>query len=97
MYNHRETNKLPQEFPALLVVNANMQAASWAEKDRPIDKQDYEVAAQNNILVLRIEDLVRLWDALRNGTITRDDILSDFTTMKGWMEVDASGTVTEHR
>jgi hypothetical protein len=97
LYNHRETNKLPQEFPALLVVNAHMQAASWEEKDRPIDKQDYEIAAQNNILVVRIEDLVRVWDAVRAGRFTPEDILSALTKMTGWLEVRPDGKMIEHK
>jgi len=99
VYNHRETNKLPPEFPALLVVNAHMQAASWEEKDRPIDKQDYEIAgqAQTNVLVVRIEDLVRLWDALRAGRLTPETILEALTTKRGWLEVQSDGTMTEHR
>jgi len=97
IYNHRETNKLQASFPALLVVNANMQAASWQEKDRGIDKQDYEVAAQNNVLVLRTEDLVRLWDALRTERITPEDILSAFTSKTGWLQVQSDGTMIDHK
>lgn len=97
LYNHRETNKLPQEFPALLVVNAHMQAASWEEKDRPIDKQDYEVAAQNNTLILRTEDLVRLWDSVQAEKLTPEDILAALTTMTGWLEVQPDGQMTEHK
>jgi len=58
LHIHREENMLDESFPALLVVNCNLQAGSWKDKEKPIDKQDYQVAAQNNILILRVEDLV---------------------------------------
>jgi hypothetical protein len=97
VYNHRESNKLPVDFPGLLVVNAHMQAGSWKEKDRPIDKQDYEIAAQNNVLVVRTEDIARLWDALQAGRLTPDDILAALTANTGWLQVHPDGTMSEHK
>jgi hypothetical protein len=88
LYSHREANKLNENFPGILVTNNFLQAGSWGKKDRPIDKQHYEVAAQNNILILRIEDLVRLWDAYRNKVVTREQALSYLTKSKGWLKVD---------
>jgi len=95
IFNHRDTNGLGKVFPAILFVNQHMQSASWEAKDRPINKDDYEVAAKDNILVLRIEDLVRFWSAIRNGSVTRDYLLTLLTTSKGWVKVDASLNVTQ--
>lgn len=95
IFNHRDTNGLDKVFPAILFVNQHMQSASWEAKDRPINKDDYKVAANDNILVLRIEDLVRLWSAIRNGSITRDYLLTLLTTSKGWVKVDASLNITQ--
>jgi hypothetical protein len=90
LYNHREENKLNGTFPALLIANCNLQAGSWNDKERPIDKQDYEVAAQDNILILRVEDLVRLWEIIRNGKLKSEQILALFTSKRGWLQVNCS-------
>ncbi len=95
LFNHRETNKLDENFPAILFVNCNLQAGSWSNKDCPISKQDYEIAAQNNILILRIEDLVRMWDAVRKGVLDKQTILNTLTTFKGWLSVDSNFQIKE--
>ena len=97
LFNHREENKLDESFPALLIVNCNLQAGSWNDKDRKIDKQDYEVAAQNNILILRVEDLVRLWDAVRTGLQTSEYILGLLKSKKGWLQVDQNLEIHEFK
>lgn len=90
LYRHREENGLDESFPALLVANANLQAGSWDTKIRPIDKQDYELATHNNILILRVEDLVRLWDGLRQSKLDPQDIFEALTSSKGWLDVSKS-------
>lgn len=95
IYNHRETNKLDEDFPAILFANCNLQAGSWNNKDRPISKQDYEIAAQNSILILRIEDLVRMWDVFRKGIIDKQKILNILTNFKGWLSVDSNFQIKE--
>lgn len=97
LFNHREANKLNESFPALLIANCNLQAASWSEKDRAIDRQDYEVAAQNNILILRVEDLLRLWDAVRHGILDQQRIMGLLLSMKGWLHVSEDFDVRECR
>lgn len=94
VYHHRDTNNLDKSFPAILFVNQHIQAASWAAKDLPINKDDYRVAANENILVLRIEDLIRLWSAIKTGSISRDYLLTLLTTSIGWIKVDASLKIT---
>jgi hypothetical protein len=88
LYNHRETNGLDEDFPAVLVANCNLQAGSWEDKDRPIDKQDFQVAAQNNILIVRIEDLLRLWDLRRSEKISSEEIFNLLLNEKGWLQVN---------
>lgn len=48
----------------MLVVNAHLNANSWDDKLRPINQQDYELAAKDNILLLRVEDLILYWDSI---------------------------------
>ena len=88
LYNHRETNGLDETFPAVLIVNCNLQAGSWKEKDRPIDKPDFQVATKNNILIVRIEDLLRLWDLMQIEKITSEEIFNLFFHEKGWLQVN---------
>jgi len=97
LHNHREENKLDESFPALLIANCNLQAGTWTDKDRKIDRQDYEVAAQNNILILRVEDLVRLWDAVRLNKIEARDVLSHLLSKKGWLQVAENHDIKEFK
>jgi hypothetical protein len=89
-YSHREENQIADNFPTLLVANCNLQAANWTDKARPIDKQDYEVAAQNHVLILRVEDLTRLWQMKEAGQIDSSGILNLLETNVGWLEVAAN-------
>lgn len=94
LYRHRDENGLDESFPALLVANCNLQAGAWKEKDHVIDKQDYQVAAQNNVLILRVEDLVRLWESVREGIRTTKQIYDLFISHKGWLEVRGDLSLT---
>ena len=84
---HRDDYELDLAFPALLVVNCNLQAGSWTDKDQPLDINDCKFAANKNVLIVRVEDLLRLWNAMRLGTITSAEILQLLVTKKGWLRV----------
>lgn len=86
VYNHREKHDLPEIFPAVLFVNFNLQAGSWAKKSAPIQKDDYEIAVKNRVLIVRIEDLVHIWNSLITKTLTADEITESLTTEAGWLE-----------
>ena len=86
VYNHREKNDLPETFPALLFVNCNLQAGSWAKKDTPIQAADVKIASEHNVLIVRIEDLVRIWDAISNEKLSRNELINIFTSQRGWCE-----------
>jgi hypothetical protein len=92
-YAHREANGLDEQFPTLLIANCNLQAGSWADKIRPIDRQDYEVAAQNSVLVMRVEDIVRLWHMRTIGKIDSGGILNLLLTERGWLEITAKYSI----
>jgi hypothetical protein len=97
LYNHREANELDETFPALLVINAHLNAGSWKEKIRRIDAQDYQIAASHNILIARIEDLLFAWNAIAEERISQEELLSTLLTENGWMEVSEDGAVTIHK
>ena len=97
LYTHREDNKLPDTFPALLIANVHRNANSWKDKFRKVDRQDFEVAVQNNILIVRIEDLLFFWNLIAEGQKSSSDLLDYFLHEKGWMEVTQDGTITIHK
>jgi hypothetical protein len=95
VYNHREKNGLPESFPAVLFANCNLQAGSWAKKEAAIQESDCRIAVENNVLIVRVEDLVRIWEAKGNGALTTSDVLRMLTTAKGWLECK-SGKMIVH-
>jgi hypothetical protein len=97
IYNHRDANGLDENFPALLIVNAHLNANSWKDKIRQIDPQDYQVAVQHNVLITRIEDLLFFWNAIVEGKKTKEDLLTLFLQEKGWLEVKPDGEVKIHK
>jgi len=85
LYNHRDEYNLGDTFPAILFVNANLNAVSWEQKNKPIDKQDYRKATDKHILIVRIEDLLFAWQALKEGVITANQLLNIFRKEVGWL------------
>jgi hypothetical protein len=85
IYNHREFHKLDETFPAILFVNVNLNAAGWKQKLSPIAPQDYQAATSNNVLVVRIEDLLFMWDTFKKNKITKVEIIKTLTINKGWL------------
>lgn len=92
IYNHREHYKLDESFPAILFVNMNLNAAGWKQKLSPIAPQDYQVATSNNVLIVRVDDLLFMWDVLKKGKITKEEIVKILTTNKGWLYFKADCT-----
>lgn len=87
---HRESYELGDDFPALLFVNCNLQAGSFEGKDQIIDVNDCQYAAQNNVLIIRVVDVVRLWDAIRMGKLTPSNVLTLLLSRKGWLHVKSN-------
>lgn len=96
LYNHRESNNLDENFPAILIVNAHLNAKSLNEKIKPINPQEYEIAAKNNILIFRIEDLLFYWYHKSQNKYDENEILSKIINECGWMEVKSDGTIIIH-
>lgn len=96
LYNHRESNDLEEDFPALLVVNAHLNAKSLNDKTKPINPQEYEVAAKNNILILRIEDLLFYWYHESQNKYGENELLFKILNERGWMEVKSDGQIIIH-
>jgi hypothetical protein len=86
VFNHREKQGFSETFPAILFVSFNLQAGSWAKKEAPISKDECDIAVKNNVLILRVEDLVRIWDAINNNALLLKDVVKTLTTECGWLE-----------
>lgn len=98
LHNHRENNQLDDNFPAILFVSSNLNATSWKTKNLPIMPNDIATAFSNNILIVKIEDILNLWCAFQNNKITTNEILDLFKNKKGWLKVSADGTfVIKHK
>jgi hypothetical protein len=97
LYNHRESSGQDDAFPALLVVNTHLNAKSWEDKIRPIEPQNYECAFTENIILLRIEDLLFFWNSIEEIRHNSEELLSNILNQKGWMEVKIDGSVVMHQ
>ncbi len=71
----------------MLFVNCNLQAGNWKDKDKPLNTEECKYIKNHNVLVIRIEDVVRLWEMKRIGEITEKEILELFLTKKGWLHI----------
>jgi hypothetical protein len=85
--DHKSENELSEDFPALLFINCNLQAGSWKDKDKFLSRDEYEYAARENVLIVRVEDVVRLWEMKKLEKIQEKDILELLLKNKGWFHV----------
>ncbi len=86
--SHRERNKMPPEFPSLLIINTNMKrSASLADKDQAVAVDQIEHAARNNILILRTLDLLNLASLHLSGKLSSDEVVRLLTKSRGWLRV----------
>jgi hypothetical protein len=92
LYNHRESNDLAENFPAVLFVNLHLNASDWKTKIQSIQTSDSKIAFENNVLILRVEDLMYLWEVFEKKLITKDKVLELFLTEKGWLQFKSDGT-----
>ncbi|OGF68230.1 MAG: hypothetical protein A2Y62_15990 [Candidatus Fischerbacteria bacterium RBG_13_37_8] len=91
IYNHREHYKKDESFPGILFVSSNLHATNWEQKLSPFAPQDYQVATSNNILIVRVEDLLFMWDSFKQGKISREEIINILISNKGWLYFKSDG------
>lgn len=96
LYQHREAYGFDEKFPALSMVNVHLNARSLKDKLRPINPRVYKSAERNNILVLRIEDLLYFWNSINEGKSTSEELLSIIQRRNGWMKVRKDGNYKVH-
>jgi hypothetical protein len=89
---HRAENDLPQSFPCILFANTfRTRASSLADKEHQIEPNTREHAVRQNVLIVRTLDLLRLFDRLDTGDLTRDRVLELLTQNCGWLQVAEEG------
>ena len=91
LYNQREAFNLNEDFPAIFIAHCYVDDTDWVTKAQPISTKDYKVAADNNILILRVADVLYLWEALQYNRITQNEMIDLLITEKGWLGLDYSG------
>ncbi len=84
---HRERRELPPTFPGIAIVNTFRSAGSLGEKDRPPDSEIIEKAVQDNVLLIRTLDLLRLADLTERRMKSGEDFKDILLNEAGWMKV----------
>ena len=90
---HRTEHGLDYDFPGVLVANTWRKAQSIEEKDHQIEPKTRKQAAHHHITILRTIDLLRLFDLMEVGSLTREQLVSYLTESPGWLSVDDTGEI----
>ena len=89
--SHRERADLPESFPSLLLINTYIRSArSLEEKDTPPPPEQIAHAKKIGILIIRTIDLIHILNHFLNGKITKEEIIKNFSTFKGWWHSSAN-------
>jgi hypothetical protein len=84
--SHRERLELPNNFPALLIVNTKMDARNFEEKELEVAHEQVKKAAIDNVLIMRTIDLINVVYLIEQGVMTRDEFLSLLEKTNGWIK-----------
>ncbi|NIM96117.1 MAG: hypothetical protein GTO18_20650 [Anaerolineales bacterium] len=96
-YGHREENELKEDFPAILISNLHLNAGSWKDKLKSIDRRAIKAAQDNRVLILRIEDLIFYWYKINYLDGSKEEFLKTLFSESGWLEVKKKdGTIQLH-
>ncbi len=86
--DHRERRGLLPTFPGIAIVNTFRSAGSLEEKDQPPNSEIIIKAVQDNVLLIRTLDLLRLADLTERGIKTGEDFKDILLRKTGWMKVE---------
>lgn len=78
----------PDDFPALMVINTFFGQRSLAERDQSVPEDVVRRAAEDNILVVRTLDLLRLRQKEMSGFAGIKEFLESVRAGGGWYEVN---------
>lgn len=93
---HRKEANLPDDFPALLVVNTFHGRRNLAQRDQPVGPNEIKRGFEDHILIVRTLDLIRLKQlAIANRPAT-DKFVGEIRDGGGWFEVNSEFGVLVH-
>ena len=85
--HHRGEYGLPDDFPAVMIVNTFLSAISLKQKRRQIEKKEITKAMNDHLLIIRTIDLVFAYDQILRGSLTTQELLTLLKTEVGWLEI----------
>lgn len=87
LYNNREEQGYDEKTLGLVFVSSHLKGSSWNERDKNVDAKAYKAAASENILIVRLIDLLRLWDMVESSKLTKEEAMDYLLSNKGWLKV----------
>jgi|GEM_PF-2988400 len=88
--NHREMNRLPDDFPALVIANTFSDEGSFLDKNKEPSGDTIRLAKAHNMMIMRTLDLFNLYQLIKQGEF---DINSFIEILKGkeygWIRVNS--------
>ncbi len=84
------------DFPALLVANIFAGAPNLADKDAPIPPALVQRMLQDKLVVMRLLDLLRVFDIYQQGRIKLESLMGAVLKRAGWIEAKDSSTILFH-
>lgn len=94
LYNNREEQGYDDKTLGLVFVNSHLTGMSWKKRDKNIDAKAYEAAANENILIVRLLDLLRLWNMVASSKLSKDTSIKYLLNSKGWLKVDENENIS---
>jgi hypothetical protein len=84
------------DFPALLIANVFAGAPNLADKDVPIPPALVQRMLQDRLVVMRLLDLLRVFDIYLQGRIKLESLMGAVLKRAGWIEAKDSSTILFH-
>ena len=85
--HHRGEHNLPDDFPAVMIVNIFLSATSLKQKQRQIERKEITKAVHDHLVIIRTIDLVFAYDQISRGLLTTQRLLTLLKTEVGWLEI----------
>ncbi|HEY4682282.1 MAG TPA: hypothetical protein VIH17_03420 [Candidatus Acidoferrales bacterium] len=84
------------DFPALLIANIFASAPNLVDKDAPIPPALVQRMLQDKLVVMRLLDLLRVYDIYMQGRIKLENLMGAVLKRAGWIEAKDSSTILFH-
>jgi hypothetical protein len=88
--------EMAETAPALFVANTFQAGKTLSERDQPVPADVAKRAAEDHVVVVRVMDLVRLFQRAASGMPTGEQLAEALRAGGGWFEVDEALNVKIH-